>query len=107
MSDLIEENTSRMGINNSLKSTKINHGNHHGLILKMVSEQDILIRIDDLIDMISGKEGICSENMAKLINAMGCVNDKYQSTSAFAADELTDKGKQFIEDINFFINNKQ
>ena len=89
-----------------LSETRKNHGSRSGVVLKLTTEQDFEISINDIIKMI--EEGsIASDNMAKMINAMGVVNKKYQLTTCYSADDLNDDGKDFIRDMNYFVSENE
>lgn len=89
-----------------LKETRRNHGNREGVILKLVSKQDFVITIKDIVKMIL-IDSINSDTMAKLINVLGLVNKQYQSTTCWSVDDLNEDGKQFILDMAYFIKDNK
>jgi len=90
-----------------LSESRLNNGCRPGVVLKLTTEQDIEISIDHIVEMIAGEPSMASDNMAKLINAMGVLNKKYQLTSCDSVDDLNDNGKDFIRDMNYFISEKE
>ena len=47
-----------------------------------------------------------SHEMALFVNAMGEMNQKWQSTTCYSAFELTKNGEQFIDDLHDFIHDR-
>lgn len=74
-----------------------------GIALKITEEpRTIDLTAEALHEWISCE--IASDNLALLINSIGKINKAWQSTSCLAADDLTEEGRQFIEDMHYFIN---
>jgi hypothetical protein len=66
--------------------------------------QTVTITTDDIIQHLELASS--SNDMSIFINAMGVMNQQYQSTTCVAADELTEEGKQFIDDLHFFMHSQ-
>ena len=66
--------------------------------------QTITLRKEDLAEYLRIECG--SGGMSVFINAMGEMNQKWQSTTCYAALELTKDGESFINDMYDFIHNR-
>ena len=84
-----------------IADTRINHGTRPEIIATVTIEHEIAFHPEDVLSVL---EEMASDSMAKLINQIGATFNKDQFAECYAADDLSDDGKQFIDDMYYFIH---
>lgn len=84
-----------------LESTKYNHGQREEIIMTCTVNHEVAFKAEDIVNML---KNLASDDMAKVINIIGKEFNNYEMTESYAADDLDQEGRDFIEKMHYFIN---
>ncbi|RLB94068.1 MAG: hypothetical protein DRH26_02260 [Deltaproteobacteria bacterium] len=86
-----------------ISDTHINHGYQKEIIMKCTIDHEVEFKCADIIKIL---KGCASDSMSKVINEIGKNFNLDQMAECYAADDLNEHGKRFIEDMFYFITSK-
>ena len=83
--------------------TKWNHGNPPALVMTCEVPIEVSFESDDIVRLLNSCD---SSSMAKIVNAMGRAFNQSELAECYAADDLDDDGRQFVDSMYYFLHAK-
>ena len=83
-----------------IADTMVNHGTQKQIIMKCTIDHEVGFNCEDIIKIL---KGCSSDSMAKVINEIGKNFNLDQMAECYAVNDLDENGKQFINDMFYFI----
>jgi uncharacterized protein YaiI (UPF0178 family) len=91
-----------------MKITKIadSHINHGAdkIIMTVTIDHEVAFSPADVVKVL---EACASDNMAKVINQLGAIFNKDQFAECYAANDIDEQGREFIENMHYFLLPKE
>lgn len=85
----------------TVADTSLNHGNTPELIMTCTIEHEVAFKPADVVEILKACH---SDSMAKMINIIGKAFSADEFSEVYAADDLDEHGKGFIEAMHYFLN---
>ena len=84
-----------------ITTTMRNHGVYPNIIATVTTKHEIEFKPKDILDLLAN----CgSDDMAKIVNELGKIFNKQQMVEAYAVNDFDEHGKEFIDNMYYFMN---
>lgn len=86
-----------------IEMSRWNHGEVPEIVCTVTTAHEVAFKPEDIVRVLMAA---ASNDMAKVINAIGAVFNMDQFAEAYAADALNEVGREFIDNMYFFLHSK-